>query len=325
MADLKVKYLGLDLKNPIIVSSSGLSDSVEKIVEIEKAGAGAVVLKSLFEEQLKYEAGQYMDYNDYPEAADYILNYTKDNSVDNYLSLIEEAKKVVDIPVIASVNCTSSNEWVNFSKKFEQAGADALEVNVFILPSNKNASSLEYEKVYLELVEKLRDVVNIPISFKLSRQFSNLPGMVNQLYNRKLDGVVLFNRFYEPDIDINKLKMTSAEVFSTPSEIRQTLRWVGIISDQISKVDIAASTGVHTGAAAIKLLLAGATAIQVCSVLYKKGVPFLGSIIDELSEWMDKNDFRTVDDFRGKLSYSKIKDPSLYERSQFMRYFSSVH
>ena len=325
MADLKVKYLGLDLKNPIIVSSSGLSDSVEKIVEIEKAGAGAVVLKSLFEEQLKYEAGQYIDYNDYPEAADYILNYTKDNSVDNYLSLIEEAKKVVDIPVIASVNCTSSNEWVNFSKKFEQAGADALEVNVFILPSDKNASSLEYEKVYLELVEKLKDVVNIPISFKLSRQFSNLPGMVNQLYNRKLDGVVLFNRFYEPDIDINKLKMTSAEVFSTPSEIRQTLRWVGIISDQISKVDIAASTGVHTGAAAIKLLLAGATAVQVCSVLYKKGLPFLGSIIDELSEWIDKNGFRTVDDFRGKLSYSKIKDPSLYERSQFMRYFSSIH
>ena len=169
MADLKVKYLGLDLKNPIIVSSSGLSDSVEKIVEIEKAGAGAVVLKSLFEEQLKYEAGQYMDYNDYPEAADYILNYTKDNSVDNYLSLIEEAKKVVDIPVIASVNCTSSNEWVNFSKKFEQAGADALEVNVFILPSDKDAPSLDYEKVYLELVEKLKSVINIPISFIRSR------------------------------------------------------------------------------------------------------------------------------------------------------------
>lgn len=325
MADLNIKYLGLDLRNPIIVSSSGLSDSVEKIVEIEKAGAGAVVLKSLFEEQLKYEAGQYMDYNDYPEAADYILNYTKDNSVDTYLSLIEEAKKEVGIPVIASVNCTSSNEWVNFSRKFEQAGADALEVNVFILPSDKNAPSFEYENVYLELVEKLKGVISIPISFKLSRQFSNLPGMVNQLYNRKLDGVVLFNRFYEPDIDINKLKMTSAEVFSTPSEIRQTLRWVGIISDQITKIDIAASTGVHNGAAAIKLLLAGANAIQVCSVLYKKGVPFLGTIIDELSEWMDKNSFQTVEDFRGKLSYSKIKDPSLYERSQFMRYFSNIH
>ncbi len=325
MANLNVKYLGLDLKNPLIVSSSGLSDSVEKIVEIEKAGASAVVLKSLFEEQLKYEAGQYIGHSDYPEAADYILNYTKDNSVDNYLTLIEESKKKVNIPIIASVNCTTSSEWVEFSKKFEQSGADALEVNVFVLPTDKNLSSQDYEQVYLDLVEKLKSVISIPISFKLGRQFSNLPGLVNKLYHRKLDGVVLFNRFYEPDIDINKMKMTSAEVFSTPAEIRQTLRWVGILSDQVDRIDIAASTGVHNGVSAIKLLLAGATAVQVCSVLYKKGIPFIGSMIDELSKWMDKNNFKSVDSFRGKLSYSNIKDPSLYERSQFMRYFSNIH
>ena len=325
MADLNVKYLGLSLKNPIIVSSSGLSDSVEKIQEIEEAGAGAVVLKSLFEEQLKYEAGQYMGHSDYPEAADYILNYTKDNSVDKYLTLIEDSRKSVNIPVIASVNCTTSKEWVDFSKKFEQSGADALEVNVFILPTDKNLSSLDYEKVYCELAEKLKSVINIPISFKLGRQFSNLPGLVNRLYHRKLNGVVLFNRFYEPDIDINKLKMTSAEVFSTPAEIRQTLRWVGIITDQVEKIDVAASTGVHNAVSAIKLLLAGATAVQVCSVLYKKGVPYLETIVNELTEWMDKNNFQAVDKFRGKLSYRRIKDPSLYERSQFMRYFSNIH
>ena len=159
MANLNVKYLGLDLKNPLIVSSSGLSDSVEKIVEIEKAGASAVVLKSLFEEQLKYEAGQYIGHSDYPEAADYILNYTKDNSVDNYLTLIEESKKKVNIPIIASVNCTTSSEWVEFSKKFEQSGADALEVNVFVLPTDKNLSSQDYEQVYLDLVEKLKSVI----------------------------------------------------------------------------------------------------------------------------------------------------------------------
>jgi len=325
MADLSVNYLGLKLKSPVIVSSSGLTDAVDKIVEIEKAGAGAVVLKSIFEEQLKHEANQYIVDNDYPEAEDYIRNYTRDNSVDKYLDLIEDAKNQVKIPVIASVNCVTSSEWVNFAKKIEEAGADALEVNVFFLPVNKEASSLDYEKVYCDLADELKQRLSIPVAFKLGRQFSNLTNLVNRLYHRKLDGVVLFNRFYEPDIDVDKLKLTAAEVFSTPSEIRQTLRWVGIVAGSVEDIDISASTGVHDGESVIKLLLAGASAVQVCSVLYKNGIPFLKSIINEIEVWMNKNSFNSIDDFKGKLSYRSIKDPALYERSQFMRHFSSIH
>ena len=325
MADLSVNYLGLKLKSPVIVSSSGLTDAVDKIVEIEKAGAGAVVLKSIFEEQLKHEANQYIVDNDYPEAEDYIRNYTRDNSVDKYLDLIEEAKKQVKIPVIASVNCVTSSEWVNFATKIEEAGADALEVNVFFLPVNKEASSLDYEKVYCDLADELKQRLSIPVAFKLGRQFSNLTNLVNRLYRRKLDGVVLFNRFYEPDIDVDKLKLTAAEVFSTPSEIRQTLRWIGIVAGSVEGIDISASTGVHDGESVVKLLLAGASAVQVCSVLYKKGIPFLKTIIDEVEVWMNKSNFNSIADFKGKLSYRGIKDPVLYERSQFMRHFSNIH
>ena len=325
MADLRTQYLGLDLRNPIIVSSSGLTSSIEQIIEAEDAGAGAVVLKSLFEEQLKYEAGQLLGNNDYPEADDYILNYTKDNSVADYLTLIENAKKKVKIPVIASVNCVSSSDWIDFSKKMEAAGADALEVNVFFLPVDKERSPEDYEMVYFDLAEKLKDLLSIPVAFKLGRQFSNLLNLVNRLYQRKVNGVVLFNRFYEPDIDIDQMKLISSAIFSSPSDIRQTLRWVGILSDYIEHIDMAASTGVHDGKSAIKLLLAGATAVQVCSVLYKNGIGFLSDIVKELNDWMDQKGFHNLEEMRGRLSYRNISDPSFYERAQFMKYFSTHH
>lgn len=325
MADLKVNYLGLELRSPIIVSSSGLTDSVTKIREAEDAGAGAVVLKSLFQEQLEHEAGLHTGHSDYPEADDYIRAYTKDNSVDNYLKLIEDAKAAVDIPVIASVNCTTATQWLEFAKKIESAGADAMEVNVFFLPKDSSVSGEEKEKLYFDLAATLKESINIPLAFKLSPQFSNILNMVDSLYNRKLDGVVLFNRFYEPDIDINSLKMVHAEVFSKPSDLRQTLRWVGMMSHTAKSIDIAASTGVHDGEAAIKLLLAGATAVQVCSVLYKKGIAYISEMIADIENWMNEKGFETVDDFRGSLGYGNIPDPSLYERSQFMKYFSNHH
>jgi len=325
MAELNVKYLGLSLRNPIIVSSSGLTDSVKKIIEAEKAGAGAVVLKSLFEEQLSFEAGQYQGNSDFPEADDYIRNYTRDNSVDQYLTLIEEAKAAVNIPVIASVNCVSAKDWLDFARKIEAAGADALEINVFFLPTNKDQSSAQQEELYCELAEHLKQIIHIPLSFKLGRQFSNLLNLVDRMYNRRVEGVVLFNRFYEPDIDIKDLKLVPSEVFSSPSEIRQTLRWVGILSNSVEHIDIAASTGVHDGKSVIKLLLAGASVVQVCSVLYKNGIGHISNMISELENWMDQQDFKSIDDFKGKLSYRNIPDPSLYERSQFMKYFSSHH
>ncbi len=321
MSRLETTYLGLKLKNPVIVGSSGLTSSVDKIKEIEKKGAGAVVLKSLFEEQINYEAGYLADTSDSPEALDYVKYYTKNNTVQEYLELIRKAKAEVKIPVIASINCVSAKDWVDFAKKIEQAGADALEVNVFVLPNDRNAPGEKYESIYFDLADKLKKILTIPFAFKLGSHFSNLVGFIQKLH---VPGVVLFNRFYAPDIDIDQMKFVSAEVFSSPSDIRNSLRWVGIVSSKISRIDIAASTGVHDGKAVIKQILAGATAVQVCSTLYKNGIDQLENIIADLEAWMKKNGFEYINEFRGKMSYHKIDDPLVYERSQFMKYFSSI-
>jgi dihydroorotate dehydrogenase (fumarate) len=325
MINLATNYLGLTLKSPLIVSSCGLTNSVDKIRRFEELGAGAVVLKSLFEEQINFEAGILVEYGLYPEAYDYITGYSETNAVEEYLRLIEAAKKEVGIPIIASINCMSVNEWVSFAKDIENAGADALELNVFFVASDIEKSSEKYENLYNDLVVKIKDVTRIPLSVKIGYHFTNLVGMVNNLYVRGTKGVVLFNRFYEPDIDIENMTLTTSGVFSSPIDIRQSLRWVGIISDKVQKIDIAASTGIHDGKAAIKQILAGAKAVQVCSALYKQGEEQVKVIMDELAAWMLKKGFNTIEEFRGKLNYSNIPDPSVYERSQFMKYFSSYH
>lgn len=325
MVKLETNYLGLTLKSPLIISSSGLTNSVDKISKYEALGAGAVVLKSLFEEQINYEAGIYVENGLSPEAHDYITSYSKTNALEEYLKLIENAKKAVKIPVIASINCMSVNEWISFAKDIQKAGADALELNVFFVASNKEQSSEKYENLYNDLIVKVKHVTNLPLAVKIGYHFTNLPGMVNNLYVRGARGVVLFNRFYEPDIDIENLKLTTSGVFSSPADIRQSLRWVGIISDKVEKIDIAASTGIHDGKAVIKQILAGAKAVQICSVLYKKGDEQMKVILEELENWMSKKNYNTIEAFRGKMNYSRIPDPSLYERSQFMKYFSSYH
>jgi len=322
MADLSVKYLGLDLRSPVVPSSSGLTASLDRIREIEKAGAGAVVLKSLFEEQILFDGSRHLEAGGYPEAEDYVRGYVRDHAVGDYLQLIEDVKENTSLPVIASINCVSSSEWVDFARKIEEAGADALELNVYFLPLTGDKPAGEYEKVYFELAEKMKGLLQIPVSFKLSRQFTNLNYVVTQLSYRKADGVVLFNRFYEPDIDVDRMELKAAPVFSTPDEIRQTLRWVGLLSGQYDGLSIAASTGVHDAAAVIKLLLAGADVAQVCSVLYERGVSYISEINREVGAWMDAKGFGRIDDFRGKLNYHNLKDPVMYERSQFMKYFS---
>lgn len=322
MANLKTSYLGLLLNNPVIVSSSGLTSSVEKIVKLEENGAGAVVLKSLFEEQIKFEAGNLIDDSDYPEAQDYIMNYLKDNSVDEYLQLIEKAKKSVKIPIIASINCISASDWTSWAKNIESAGADAIELNVFIVPIDENRSAEKYELLYYDIIERVKEVTKLPLAIKIGSHHTNLLNLVNHIYYRGASGVVLFNRFYSPDIDLDGMKFTTAEVFSSPSDLRNSLRWVGIISGKIDKIDISASTGVHDGAAVVKQLLAGAKTVQVCSVLYKKGVDYLEKIIEFVDNWMDKRKIKNLDEIRGRMSYKRIPDPAVYERSQFMKYFS---
>jgi dihydroorotate dehydrogenase (fumarate) len=323
MINLSTNYLGLKLKSPLIVSSSGLTNAPDKIRKFEELGAGAVVLKSLFEEQINFEAGRWVENGLSPEAHDYITGYSKANAVEDYLKLIEESKKATSIPVIASINCMSVDEWVTFARDIENAGADALELNIFFIASEVGMSSENYENKYKDLIVKIKSVTRLPIAVKIGYQFTNLVNMVNELYMRGAGAVVLFNRFYEPDIDIETLEIISSRVFSTQADIRHSLRWVGIISDKVSKIDIAASTGNHDGKAAIKQILAGAKAVQVCSVLYEKGKEQIGIMNDEIKAWMTKKGFHDLEEFRGKLNYHNISDPSLYERAQFMKYFST--
>jgi dihydroorotate dehydrogenase (fumarate) len=327
MINLETTYMGLQLKNPVIVSSSGLTNSVRKIKIIEEKGAGAIVLKSLFEEQITNEArhliGKDPKNASYPEAEDYIQNYVKGNSVSNYLTLIKEAKEAVSIPVIASINCVSSSDWTSFAKEIEKAGADAIELNAFVVPNDRNMTSAKYEEIYYNIFNAVKKEVNIPISMKLGIYFTNLFTVADRLNAAGADSLVLFNRFYEPDIDIEDMSMTRAEVLSSPGDIRKSLRWVGMLSDKIKGIDISATTGIHSGEAAIKQLLAGAKTVQICSAVYEHGFDRITAIIEEMTDWMNRKEFKTVDDFRGKLSYGNIPDSAMYERAQFMKYFSN--
>ncbi len=324
MANISTKYLGLNLKNPIIVSSSGLTSSVSKIIELEKYGAGAVVLKSLFEEQITHEVISMASSAEHTEALDYIKNYIKLKSVDEYLKLISDAKKSVKIPVIASICCTTSTGWTEFAQKIEQAGADSLEVNLFHIPTNKSKDGLTFENLYTATADRICKSIKIPVAIKLGYHFSNIPGIVETLNAHGISGVVLFNRFYEPDIDIEKLEFRAAEIFSSPSDIRQSLRWIGIVSGIVPKIDISASTGIHDSKAIIKMLLAGASSTQICSVLYRSGLSIIPTMLKDLEIWMDRKNYKTIDEFKGKMSYKNIISPDIYERSQFMKYFSNV-
>ncbi|MCU0460871.1 MAG: dihydroorotate dehydrogenase-like protein [Bacteroidales bacterium] len=323
MGKLSVKYLGMELKSPLIVSSSRLTSTPGYLKEAEDSGAGAVVLKSLFEEQINQYIHTIQPSHSYPEADDYTAYYVKSHSVDEYLTLIRKAKELISIPVIPSINCYTSEGWTDFARNIQDAGADALEINVFLLPTDRKKSSAETEKVYFELIEKLKKTISIPMAIKIGYRFSNILYMLDQFYMRKVNGVVMFNRFYEPDIDINHLDIVPASIFSHENERRMVLRWIGMASAQDIRIDISASTGVHSGADAIRYLLAGADSVQVCSVLYDKGIPFIKKMNSQIETWMDKNGFSAISDFKGKLNYRNYKKPMVFERTQFMKYFSS--
>ena len=325
MIDLSTRYAGLELKSPVIVSSSGLTNSIERIKKIGHAGAGAAVMKSLFEEQILHEVGSMSSNSAYPEADDYLRTYARENSLDNYLKMIVDAKDMVDIPIFASINCVSSSEWVDFTSEIEKAGADGIELNIYFLPINKDKDPREYEKTYLDIVSAVKKKTKLPVIVKIGPGFSNITWLVNQLYLRGAAAVVLFNRFYAPDINTETFDFGSAAILSTPADLRDSLRWTGIVSSQVKEIDLAASTGVHSGMAIVKQLLAGATAVQVCSVLYRNGVDYIRDMITELKKWMEKKSYETVSDFRGKLNYANLKDPSVYERAQFIKHFSQMH
>ncbi|HPE57928.1 MAG TPA: dihydroorotate dehydrogenase-like protein [Bacteroidales bacterium] len=327
MADLRTNYLGLELKNPIIVGSSGLTNSVEKIKEIEQAGAGAVVLKSLFEEQILMQANKNVAQSEaqhsYPEAVDYISNYSKENDVASYLELLRGAKAAVSIPVIASINCVSSSEWLTFASKIQEAGADALELNIFVLPSNPKHAGAENEQVYFDIAMAIIKEVSIPVSIKLSYYFSGLAKTMLKLSWTGIKGIVLFNRFFSPDIDIDKFEVTATNVFSAREELATSLRWVAMLSSRIH-CDIAASTGIHSGEDVVKQLLAGAKAVQIASTVYKNGTGVIGQMVEFLDQYMEKHGFKTTADFIGKMSFKETDNPAAYERVQFMKHFAGI-
>ncbi len=323
MEKLETKYLGLTLKSPLIAGSSKLTSTLGHVKEAEDSGAGAVVLKSLFEEQINYYISQIPVSSAYPEADDYLASYTRSNSVDEYLDLVRKSKEALGIPVIPSINCYTSSGWTSFAKNIEDAGADAIEINVFLLPVDRKKTAEETEKIYFDLIAKLKKSIRIPIALKIGYRFSSILFMIDQFYMRGVEGVVLFNRFFEPDVDIETMKIVPAGVFSREHEMRYVLRWISMASAQNLRINISASTGVHSGADAVKYILAGADSVQVCSALYEKGVKHLNTMNREISEWMDRKGFGNISDFRGRLNYANYEKPAVFERTQFMKYFSS--
>lgn len=322
MNGLQTSFAGLKLKNPIVAASSGLTNTWEKIRQLEEAGVGAVVLKSLFEEQIENHSEKLAAISDYPEAAAYINAYIEMNHLEKYLHLIRAAKEKCSVPVIASINCRSYSRWVDFAGQIEKAGADALEINVLTL-SGGELGNRRVEDTYRGVVGALRKNIGIPIVVKLMRAIDNLPALVADLNASGAKGIVLFNRFYPLDIDIRQEEIVAGPVFSHPSEFGETLRWTAIVAGRQPKADIACSYGAHSWEDIVKGILAGASAIELCSVLYEKGFDIVGEMLTCLEEWMALHGYDKIGDFKGKLSYANIPDPSVYERVQFMKYFSN--
>jgi len=325
MPNLRTNYLGLELKNPIIVASSGLTDSVEKIKELEANGAAAVVLKSIFEEEIIMEMDEQMHNMTsrpyiYPETFDYMSEEPEEDIVRKYLRLIKEAKEAVSIPVIASVNCVSSQKWTYLAREIEKAGADAFEINLFVLPTDMNRTVDENQNIYYEVLKEVKAQVALPVALKISPYHSNLANMVKKLDDSGADGVVMFNRFYSPDIDIHNLSLSSGQILSGAYDFKNTLRWVGILRDRI-KGSIAATTGIHSSESIIKQLLAGADVVQLASVIYKEGPGYIDILTKEIYSWMEDQGFENLQDFQGKMSQNKSNDPAAYERVQFMKHF----
>lgn len=326
MISLETNYMGLTLKNPLIAGSSGFTSSDKLIKQLADAGVGAIVLKSLFEEQINLETRNIISLNDqnysYPGAEEYIRNYTKSNSLKQYIDLIHDVKKSVEIPVIASINCISNSDWTSFAHDLQAAGADAIELNIFEMPIDRNKASEKYEQKYFDILRAVKKNVTIPVAVKISPYFTNIVHVVDQLYANGANAVVLFNRFWEPDIDLENLEIISAKVVSSPDDLSRTLRWTGIVNGLLPNVQIAASTGIHNGDGALKSLLAGAQVVQLCSTFYINGYGVVEQMLGELESFMKRWNFHSVNDFRGKLNYSEIPSYEKYERAQFMKYFS---
>lgn len=326
MADLRTTYMGLELRNPLVVASCGLTKSADGVRRCADAGAGAVVLKSLFEEQVIGEMRNEKQYGSvawHPEALDYIERMGISLGPREYLAVIREAKKAVSIPVIASLNCVSREVWIDYAKRLAAEGTDGIELNLAVMPSDPKRTVEEIEKRYFDALSDATSKVDVPISVKIGPYFTSTARMALELSRRGVSAIVLFNRFYQIDIDVEKIELSSGITLSSPQEINLPLRWVSLLSGRI-ECDLAASTGIHDAHGVIKMLLAGATATQLCSTLYLNGLESIGGILDGLEGWMKAHRFESVDAFRGRLSSMNSEKPELYERIQYIKAFVGV-
>lgn len=322
MENLTVSFAGLTLKNPLIVSSSGLTDNAEKVKRWEEAGAAAVVLKSLFEEEI-LAAVETMETGSHAEEADYLQFYFREHRLDDYLSLLRDCKAACSIPVIASINCYRPAEWSDFARRMEEAGADALELNVMAVNSEVDYEYGSFERLHLDIFRNVKRAVNIPVIVKLGSRFTNCIPLVGQLHANGAAAVVLFNRMASPDLDIDSFQCTHGEVLGLPSDLSEVLRWVALVSGRLPGVRLGASGGVADGRALIKVLLAGASVAEVCSAFYRGGYGVAASMIEELGGWMAREGYAGIDEFRGLLNAGcGDEDRNPFERTQFFKNYS---
>lgn len=323
MADISTSFVGLKLQSPIVLGSSGLTRNLDKVQKMVEAGAGAVILKSLFEEQIEAYAASMQQQGDYAEAAEYISHYVRSEEVQRYLETIRQHKSKLSVPVIASINCYKSDSWADFARQMADAGADALEVNIMSLDTDIYSDPTKTEKRYVDLVTKLAKTITIPIIVKLSRYHTSLPALVEQLRMAGASAVTLFNRSYQPDINLDKEELCPGDVFSHAGDFTETLRFTGLITNLVPLMEISASSGIYTWEEVAKSLLAGAQTTQMCTVLYKEGVSAISNALTALGMWMDKRGYHSIDELRGRLaSIPNIEvSANIYERVQFMKYF----
>jgi dihydroorotate dehydrogenase (fumarate) len=327
--DLKTEYMGLKLKSPLVVSAcQPLSEEIDSIRRAEDAGASAVVLYSLFEEQLtleRYELNHHLTAGteSFPESLTYFPDPREFHlGPEEYLEHIRKAKAAVKIPIIASLNGASVGGWTSFAKQMEQAGADALELNVYFIPTDMNMTGSAVEQVYVDILKSVRAAVTIPVAIKLSPFFSNLANMALRLDGAGADALVLCNRFYQPDIDLETLEVQPKVLLSTPQAIRIPLRWIAILCGRI-QADLAATSGIHTAQDVAKMLMAGASVTMMCSALLQHGIDHLRVVEKELIQWMEEHEYESAGQMRGSMCQYLCPNPSAFERAQYMRALTS--
>lgn len=326
--DLTTNYMGLTLKNPIVPSSSPLSHKIDSIKRLEDAGAAAVVMYSLFEEQINSES-YYLDYylgqgiDSFGESLSYFPAMAGYNiGPDDYVDLIRRAKQAVDIPIIGSLNGISSSGWIDYACLIEEAGADALELNVYYIPTSIDLKGSEVENVYVEILKDVKRVVRIPVAMKLSPFFSSTAHMANRLAQAGANALVMFNRFYQPDFDLESLQVVPNLVLSGSDELRLPLRWVAILYGQIN-ADMAITSGIHTSRDVLKALMAGARVAMMASELLQNGVPRIGEILREMARWMEEHEYSSVEQMIGSMSQRHVTEPAAFERANYMKTLAS--